>query len=88
MQLDREAIAGIATDAGTRTSHVAILARSLGLPAVVGLRGAVAALRDGERVILDGSAGTLVIAPTDAEVTAARAHRRRGSRKNRRNSQS
>ena len=36
VQLDREAIAGIATDAGTRTSHVAILARSLGLPAVVG----------------------------------------------------
>ena len=38
VQLDREAIAAIATDAGTRTSHVAILARSLGLPAIVGLR--------------------------------------------------
>ena len=37
VQLDRDAIAGIATDAGTRTSHVAILARSLGLPAVLGL---------------------------------------------------
>ena len=37
VQLDREAIAGIATDSGTGTSHVAILARSLGMPAVVGL---------------------------------------------------
>ena len=44
VQLDREAIAGIATDAGTRTSHVAILARSLGLPAVVGLRSATTEL--------------------------------------------
>lgn len=72
VQFDRDAIAGIATEEGTRTSHVAILARSLGLPAVVGLRGAVAALRGGERVILDGSAGTLIISPTDAEVAAAR----------------
>ena len=68
MQLDREAIAGIATDAGTRTSHVAILARSLGLPAVVGLRDAIQRLTGGEHVVLDGSTGTLVINPTDAEV--------------------
>ena len=47
----------IATDAGTRTSHVAILARSLGLPAVVGLRDATARLTSGERVILDGTHG-------------------------------
>ncbi len=40
VQLDRDAIAAIATDAGTNTSHIAILARSLGLPAVVGLRDA------------------------------------------------
>src|SRR3954463_3033818 len=38
VQLDRKSIAAIATDAGTRTSHVAILARSLNLPAIVGLR--------------------------------------------------
>ena len=68
VQLDREAIAGIATDAGTRTSHVAILARSLGLPAVVGLRDAIHRLTGGEHVVLDGSTGTLVINPTDAEV--------------------
>jgi phosphotransferase system enzyme I (PtsI) len=68
VQLDREAIAGLATDAGTRTSHVAILARSLGLPAVVGLRDAIQRLTGDEHVVLDGSTGTLVINPTDAEV--------------------
>jgi len=68
VQLDRDAIAGIATEAGTRTSHVAILARSLGLPAVVGLRDAIQRLTGGEHVVLDGSTGTLVINPTDAEV--------------------
>ena len=68
VQLDRDAIAGLATDAGTRTSHVAILARSLGLPAVVGLRDAISRLTGGENAVLDGSTGTLVINPTDAEV--------------------
>jgi phosphotransferase system enzyme I (PtsI) len=68
VQLDRDAIAAIATDAGTRTSHVAILARSLGLPAVVGSRDAIQRLTGGEHVVLDGSTGTLVINPTDAEV--------------------
>ncbi len=76
LQLDREAIAGIATDAGTRTSHVAILARSLGLPAVVGLLDATSRLTSGEKVILDATAGVLVVRPTAAELkdAAARAH--------------
>ncbi len=68
VQLDREAIAGIATDSGTRTSHVAILARSLGIPAVVGLRDATARLRSGDRLVLDGSTGMLIVNPSDAEV--------------------
>ncbi|HET7456319.1 MAG TPA: phosphoenolpyruvate--protein phosphotransferase [Gemmatimonadaceae bacterium] len=72
MQLDRDAIAAIATDAGTRTSHVAILARSLGLPAVVGLRNATSRLRGDERVALDGSTGVLAVNPTDEEVAAYR----------------
>lgn len=69
IQLDRRAIAGIATDAGTRTSHVAILARSLGLPAVVGLIDATSRITSGERVILDGSKGTLIVRPTAAELS-------------------
>lgn len=68
IQLDRRAIAGIATDAGTRTSHVAILARSLGLPAVVGLIDATSKIVAGERVILDGSNGILIVRPTAAEL--------------------
>ena len=72
VQLDRQAIAGIATDAGTRTSHVAILARSLGLPAIVGLRVATQELRGGERVILDGLTGLLAVNPTHQDLEAYR----------------
>lgn len=72
VQLDRDAIAGIATDLGTRTSHVAILARSLGLPAVVGLRDAVSRLRGDEYVVLDGSSGILVVNPSAAEIDTFR----------------
>jgi phosphotransferase system enzyme I (PtsI) len=68
VQLDREAIAAIATDAGTRVSHVAILARSLGIPAVVGLRDATSRLRTGEMAILDGAAGTISVNPTADEI--------------------
>ena len=70
VQLERHSIVAIATDAGTRTSHVAILARSLGLPAVVGLRTATSELHGGERVVLDGSTGMLAINPTDDEIAA------------------
>ncbi len=77
VQLDREAIIGIATDAGTRTSHVAILARSLGLPAVVGLREATQRLNGNEHVILDGTSGVLVINPTPAQIVTYRERRAR-----------
>ncbi|HET7187973.1 MAG TPA: phosphoenolpyruvate--protein phosphotransferase [Gemmatimonadaceae bacterium] len=76
VQLDRASIAAIATDAGTRTSHVAILARSLGLPAVVGLRTATQQLKGGERVVLDGGTGMLAINPTDAEISTYRERQR------------
>ena len=68
VQLDRDAIIGIATDAGTRTSHVAILARSLGLPAVVGLRDATERLTGNEHVILDGTSGILIVDPTPSQI--------------------
>jgi phosphoenolpyruvate-protein phosphotransferase (PTS system enzyme I) len=72
VQLDREAIAAIATDAGTRTSHVAILARSLGLPAIVGLRTATSELTGRETAILDGSTGLLAINPSHSDIEAYR----------------
>jgi phosphotransferase system enzyme I (PtsI) len=77
VQLDREAIIGIATDAGTRTSHVAILARSLGLPAVVGLRDATERLDGSEYAILDGTSGLLLINPTPTQVSTYRERRAR-----------
>ena len=72
VQIDRESIAGIATDSGTRTSHVAILARSLGIPAVVGLRDATSRLRGDELLVLDGSSGMLIVNPSEAEVATFR----------------
>ena len=80
VQIDRDRIAGIATDAGTRTSHVAILARSLGLPAVVGLLDATTRLSAGDRIILDGTEGTLVVRPNAAQLSNAAM---RASRENR-----
>jgi len=72
VQLDRKTIAAIATDAGTRTSHVAILARSLNMPAIVGLRTATTELRGGERAILDGSTGMLAIDPSHEDIESYR----------------
>ena len=80
VQLDREAIAAIATDAGTRVSHVAILARSLGIPAVVGLRDATSRLRTGEMAILDGAAGTISVNPTAEEILEFNERSRREAR--------
>jgi len=76
VQLDRETICGIATDAGTRTSHVAILARSLGMPAIVGLRNATQQLTGRETAILDGSTGLLAINPTHQDIDSYRERER------------
>lgn len=72
MQLDRGCIAAIATEMGTATAHVAILARSLGLPAVVGLRHALSTLHGGDMAILDGAEGTVLVSPSEAEIAEAR----------------
>lgn len=67
VQLDREKILGIATDAGTRTSHSAILARALGIPAVVSLGDLSRVVQTGQELILDGRAGRVVVEPTEWE---------------------
>jgi phosphoenolpyruvate-protein phosphotransferase (PTS system enzyme I) len=67
VQLDRSRILGLATDAGTRTSHSAILARSLGLPAVVSLGDLATTLTGGEELILDGREGRIIIDPSDED---------------------
>jgi phosphotransferase system enzyme I (PtsI) len=67
VQLDRSRVLGIATDAGTRTSHSAILARSLDLPAVVSLGDLSELVRSGQELILDGRAGRVIVEPSERE---------------------
>lgn len=64
-QLDKKWVLGFATDVGSKTSHTAILARSLRIPAVVGLHGASQQLASGCDALLDGFTGTIVINPSD-----------------------
>ncbi|WP_324652437.1 phosphoenolpyruvate--protein phosphotransferase [Georgenia sp. H159] len=71
--LDPAKVRAIVTTEGGPTSHTAILARSLGIPAVVGASGAVEVLEEGRMVLVDGAAGTAVLDPTPEEVTAAEA---------------
>ena len=69
--LDPDAIAGIATVEGGRTSHAAIIARSLAIPAVVGVGAALDAIAAGETVLVDGEAGTVVVDPDEERRAAA-----------------
>ena len=62
--MNRERVLGFATDIGSRTSHTAIMARSLGIPAVVGLHNATEKLETGQEVLLDGYNGLLIFNPT------------------------
>ena len=78
-QLDWNRIQGFALDAGSRTYHTAILARSLKVPAIVGLHDASARIAAGTSIVLDGTSGELIIDPsTDAIDQARRAARPRG----------
>jgi phosphocarrier protein FPr len=70
--LDRSRVAGFCTTRGGATSHVAILARSVGIPALAGIEPDALELRDGTRVILDGSKGTLRLNVTPDEVARIR----------------
>jgi phosphoenolpyruvate-protein phosphotransferase (PTS system enzyme I) len=71
-QLDTARVIGLAMDAGTRTSHSSILARSLKLPAVVSLGTLSEEVRSGQEVILDGRNGRIVVNPTEDEKVSYR----------------
>lgn len=70
--LDRTRVLGFCTTGGGATSHVAILARSLNIPAICGIDEAALALTNGMPVILDGTRGTLRKNPSETEVTEIR----------------
>jgi phosphotransferase system enzyme I (PtsI) len=64
--LDKKHVRGFATDVGGRTSHTAIVARAMGIPAVVGLGDITAEISGGDMVIIDGNRGVVIVNP-DAE---------------------
>jgi phosphotransferase system enzyme I (PtsI) len=68
-QLDRNYVLGFITDIGGRTSHSAIMARSLEIPAVVGAGTATTTIQNGDQLIVDGLAGQVLVNPT-ADVIA------------------
>ena len=70
-QVDWSRVRGFATDAGSRTYHTAILARSLEVPAVVGLHDASSRVQAGDMIVLDGSASQLIIDPTPEDIARA-----------------
>ena len=70
--LDRDNVVGIVTETGGMTSHSAILARALEIPAVLAVPDAVRKLPEGAQVIVDGGEGTVAVAPDEAELAAAR----------------
>ena len=65
-QLDKKMVLGFATDIGGKTSHTAIMARSLDIPAIVGLKTISEDLVSGDYALLDGYNGTITINPTDS----------------------
>ena len=67
--MNRQNVLGIATDLGSRTSHTAIMARSLNIPAIVGLHDITAKLETGQYVLLDGTDGLLIVDPTEETLT-------------------
>ena len=67
-QLDRNYVKGFATNIGGRTSHSAIMARSLEIPAIVGLGSILEDTRNGELVILDGLAGVVIPHPSEVQI--------------------
>lgn len=80
VQLDREHVVGLVSEEGTRTSHAAILAHSLGIPTVMGVTGALSKIPEGTQVLIDGQSGFITVDPTpqeleEAKVQISRRHR-------------
>lgn len=72
-QLNKQFVQGFATNIGGRTSHSAIMSRSLEIPAVVGTKNITDAVQQGDFVIVDGIAGEVIINPDEQTVTGYKA---------------
>ena len=76
VRMDKEKVLAFCTAQGGLTSHVAILSKALGIPAVVGLGQAIQGLQEGETVIVDGNSGAVVLDPGDTTLAAYRQQER------------
>jgi phosphocarrier protein FPr len=74
--LDRSKVIGLCTTRGSATSHAAIIARSMGIPAVAGIEARALEVPDGTPVILDGSRGSMQLKPSAEEMARTRARQR------------
>lgn len=72
-QLNRNFVKGFTTNIGGRTSHSAIMARSLEIPAVVGTKNVLSTVQNGDLIIVDGLEGDVIINPTEAIIEQYRA---------------
>ncbi len=68
LHLDRGHVAAIVSERGGKTTHAAILARSLGVPAITGVTDATRLVQNGQPVLVEGGRGILVIAPSQAQI--------------------
>src|SRR5215831_585446 len=82
-ELDFKHVLGFATDAGGLTSHSAIIARSLGIPAVVGLHKVTRLAKTGNSIAIDGAAGEVILRPTKASLQIYRQKRQSEADSNR-----
>lgn len=71
-RLDATRVVGFVTERGSRGAHSVVIARSLGIPAVVGVEGALEVLEQGTEVLMDGRTGRLVLQPSEREVETYR----------------
>lgn len=76
-QMDKGKVLGFTTNIGGRTSHSAIMARTLEIPAVVGLKTIVSEIQQGETVIVDGIEGKVIVNPSEAELDDYRKRQKR-----------
>src|SRR5713101_1697528 len=75
LHLPRSGLVGFAAERGGKTSHAAIILRTLEIPFVVGVRGLCAAVQSGDRLVLDGSRGEVIVSP-DSDTIAMYEERR------------
>lgn len=72
VQLDRSRVLGFVTALGSANSHTAILARTMGLPAIIGIKGGFNPSDDGKMAVIDGSSGIVIVEPDEATLAQYR----------------